>query len=621
LIPPREPATSRAVIELAPSRRFYGTLVGFGLLYLASPGIVDASGSWWLAALAVATWARYASVPGRRAAWIEIATGGLAWAGICSWAAHVWWGTLLILGPGHGVYMAVQGWALRRFARRLPLAVAAPLAWLLVETVRAQLEPPFGLPWMRLGIHLHDQPWIAGSARVWGVGGLSFAMAALGGLAADATNAWIGRAGSKPVQRIPLRWPALAAGLGPLALGVVLALAIPAPETVDGPRVLLVQPAIPQERKMASRNAREDFLESVALLRRGLDEARAANEPTPDLVAWGETMLRAFVIDPELTAAMQAGAQFDPWHDPVDVERIREHAEVEKMWVDELLFGTGPFSARGVLPSGTAFLCGAEYLTPRDGRVRRENAVFLWSRPGVPREGPASKRYLVPGAETMLGLERYESVRAVILELAGYVPDLLFGADDDPVLRFTARDGRSYRIGISVCFDNAFDDAYTRPVRAGDVDFHLVASNEAWFKQSQEADQMVAFSRLMAIQTGRSVVRATNSGITCALAPDGSELGRIRGQVDGRLLDREVAGTLRVTVPVPVGGDSPLFEVPPDEREARAVPPFVRWEYAWILLWIGAPLAVLAWMFKHASPTVSAAGPAASVRLPRPSAR
>jgi apolipoprotein N-acyltransferase len=526
--------------------------------------------------------------------------GTLVWSGICWWNALVYWAILLSIGPTLGLYTAVQGAALRRFARRLPLAIGAPLAWLLIETIRSQFAPPFGFPWMRLGTHLHDAGWINGSARVWGTGGLSFVLAALGGLGADVWNACAGRPGAPPEEREGWKWrspgwPALAAGLVPLALGVVFAIAVPVPEMVDGPRILLVQPAIPQARKMAGNDPHLDFRTSLKLTRDSLAEARKAGEPTPDLVAWGETMLRAYVIDPELPAAMQSGTRVDPWWGKFNLEYVLAYQEQEHEWVDGELFGAGKRGQVGVLPSGTAFTCGAEHLFPLDGRVRRKNAAFVWQGPGKPTGGPASKRHLVPGAETMLGLEQIAWVRDVIYSVAGYVPDLVSGADDAAALSFTARDGRKFRFGVSVCFDNAFDDPYTEPLRRGDLDFHAVFSNEAWFLQSQEADQMIAFSRLIAIATGRSLVRATNSGITTVIAPDGRELGRVK--VGDQ--DREVAGTLRVTVPVPAGGESAVFEVsPPVDGAEREATPFVRLEYAWIALWLGLPLAVLALLFK-----------------------
>jgi apolipoprotein N-acyltransferase len=92
-------------------------------------------------------------------------------------------------------------------------------------------------------------------------------------------------------------------------------------------------------------------------------------------------------------------------------------------------------------------------------------------------------------------------------------------------------------------------------------------------------DQMVAFSRLIAIATGRSVVRAGNAGVTLALDPEGREVARL--VVDGR--DRHVPGILCVGVPVPLAGES------------GALTPFARFAGAWFALFLlGPPLIAVA---------------------------
>ena len=150
--------------------------------------------------------------------------------------------------------------------------------------------------------------------------------------------------------------------------------------------------------------------------------------------------------------------------------------------------------------------------------------------------------------------------------------DLLLPGDETGVLELRGRDGRGYRLSGTVCFDNAHPWPYLDAVRLGPVDFHLVVSNEAWYETSCEMDQMVAFSRLFALMTGRAFVRATNSGVSTVLGPDGRELGRVR---DARGADRAVSGYLAASVPVPAPGTA--------ERT-----PYVRWsrlsEALWILL-------------------------------------
>ena len=175
----------------------------------------------------------------------------------------------------------------------------------------------------------------------------------------------------------------------------------------------------------------------------------------------------------------------------------------------------------------------------------------------------------MPGAETIYGLGRFQWVRDLCVGIMGYVPDLE-PFDEPGTVALRARDGREFEIGISVCYDNSFLDPYVDVAREYDVDFHLVLSNEAWYESSHEADQMLAFSAFAAITTGRSVARATNSGVSALFGPDGSERARL--VVDGK--DREVEGTLEVVVPIPAG------------EEERAPTFFVRTRPAWLAAWI-----------------------------------
>lgn len=560
--------------------------LAFALLYAASPGILARDAIWPLALAGVAMWARYASAPARAASAVEFVAGGLGSCGVMSWAAYVYEGSLVFIGVGFGLYFVAQGWALRRLATRFPLALAAPLAWMLFETLRASLEPPFGIQWMRLGTHLHASEPIRGAARVFGFGGLSWVLAALAGLVADVWGHL------RPLDGAPKRANLAAAalfGAAPLLAAWLAAFTTPSPLTVDGPRVLIVQPSFSQARKRDPDAADEVHERQLALTAQAFADAAAAGEPTPDLVAWGETMYRDYAVGPEVEAAMAAGARFPPWRGegwPLDL--ARQVAALQRLWIDERLFGAGRARGRGAAPPGTAFVSGVEYITAIDGVLRIKNSVGLWPGPGAPMRGPASKLHRVPGAETMLGLERFAWVRDVIYSIARYVPDLASAEGDDPVLAFETRDGRTYRFGVSICFDNAFDDVFAAPVRTADVDFHAVFSNEAWFERSQEADQMMAFSQLAAIATGRAVVRATQSGISAVIAPDGSEVARL--EVDGQ--SKMVQGVLRATVPTPAGAAHSPFEASADSPK-RWQTPFVRFERLWSALWLVLPLLAL----------------------------
>ena len=134
--------------------------------------------------------------------------------------------------------------------------------------------------------------------------------------------------------------------------------------------------------------------------------------------------------------------------------------------------------------------------------------------PDGERAPAAAKLHNVPGAETMFGFERFDLVRDVVASFAPFVPDYVPGAATG-VLELVTAGGERYPFSATVCFDNAYLGPYVEPLRRGRVDFHFVASNEAWYFESAEMDQMVAMSRAIALATGRSVVRATTRGSAC----------------------------------------------------------------------------------------------------------
>jgi apolipoprotein N-acyltransferase len=544
--------------------RFIAALATWTLIFFASPGILSENGAGLLAFVALVPWALYCSRPGPRAFWIEWLAAAIGISALCIWSTYVLWITLLAVAIVPAAYMAVAGVVLRRLALRFPLAIAAPAAWVALETLRFLIQPPFGFGWMHLGTNLHATSWINGSARVFGVGGLSFVAAAFAGGIADV------------VRERRLALTTAIGALVPLAAAMIAAQVTHAPEMKPGPRLLLVQPAFEQHRKMTAPSPDELVIDSLHLTEQGLAEAARAGE-APDLVCWGETMYPASIVSDGLLDAYDHGARSVSWaKDQVQRRDIQWMTSYEKKWIDGALFGRGKVTGSAVLPRGTSFLTGAEYFAVKDGAIRRFNAVLLWNGEGV-RDGVGGKIHLVPGGEQLCGLERIALVRELSYSLAGYVPDLA-AFERTQVFTLHERDGNSAKFGVTVCFDNAYEDPYTEPLRRGELDFHLVCSNEAWYEESFEYDQMIAFSRLLAIETGRSFVRATNAGITIVIGPDGGDVARLeRG---GK--DRMVPGTLSAVVPVPRdGADAPTTC-------------FVRSERVWQSAWIALPLALLA---------------------------
>lgn len=559
-------AAGRSVAEeLAPRPRLARLAAAWALITLGGPGALFPGGLWWLGALGVAVWALAVVRPGRRALGVEWLVAG------CAMGVQIWWIGYVVAAtvPASmvvmGAYAALGGPLLRRLRGVFPrasFALLAPAAWLFAEGLQHAVPIPFSWGWMRLGHLAADDPLLIGSARVWGAIGLSAVVAGTGGAVADlALRRWRG---------------ALVGVAAWLGVAIVASTASAPPPVLDaGPRVLMIQPGIEMARKQFA--STQELLDAqLDLTVSALESIDAAGRERPDLVVWAETMLRLPLATDAALEEIRAGrAQMAPWHG--DPSHLLDGPRLERQFVQELVLGR-------LLPPGTAFVSGVEEWTLHEGELRRTNVGALWEA-GRPRR-TAPKTKLVIGGETAFGLDGIGFVRDFMLHMAGYIPDLLAGERTE-VLAFgggaASAGGEPARgpwhLAATVCFDNAFERPYTGPVRRERVDAHLVLSNEAWYRTSFEFDQMMAFSKVVAAATGRSVARCTNSGITAVIGPDGRERERlVVPGPDGAPRDRAVAGWLLAEIPVPA----------PD----AGAPPYTAWGAPFSLGW--AVLGLLA---------------------------
>ncbi|MFH0943768.1 MAG: nitrilase-related carbon-nitrogen hydrolase, partial [Planctomycetota bacterium] len=134
----------------------------------------------------------------------------------------------------------------------------------------------------------------------------------------------------------------------------------------------------------------------------------------------------------------------------------------------------------------------------------------------------------------------------------GFLPRLAPG--EGPIVHpLCCGDGRRFRFSTTICYENCYPGYGARSARQ-EVDFLVNLSNEAWFRESVEFDQMDAATRFRAIEARRSVVRVTNSGISAVYDAVGRRRETITSR-DGR--DRAVSGHL--VAPVPIFDSDSLF--------------------------------------------------------------
>ncbi|MCB1743550.1 MAG: apolipoprotein N-acyltransferase [Gammaproteobacteria bacterium] len=441
---------------------------------------------WWIAPLAVAVHA--ALLIGRSqsgAAWIGFAHGlGLFGVGV-SWVyesfAFNHMGPAMALPMTFGfvaflaLYPALLDWlTIRLFGRSssaLLLLVVLPAAWVLCEWLRGWLLS--GFPWLQLGYTQVDGP-LRGLLPFTGVLGVSWLIALSG-----AVFAWLGlqllrvvrtQRGALNLRRVrPPSTPVLVRMLVP-GLALVLAwscawsLAGLELTRADGEplRVALVQGNIPQDQKWLPEMREPTLRRYVILSRRHFDA---------DLIVWPETAI------------------------PGEYHRMRPFIEA----LDE--------EAR---IADTAVLVGAPLREPSDGRAL--NSVFLI---GTER-GRYDKRHLVPFGE-FLPLDGL--LRPLAERFSVRAADFSDGAPTQRPLQV-----RGHRFAVFICYEIAFANEVAGALP--ESSFLVTVSNDAWFGTSIGPHQHFQIARARALETGRFLVRATNTGISGIIDDRGRALVR-----------------------------------------------------------------------------------------------
>ncbi|HEY8301870.1 MAG TPA: apolipoprotein N-acyltransferase [Jatrophihabitans sp.] len=390
----------------------------------------------------------------------------------------------LILAAAEAVFMAGLGGVLAAVQRLPGAPFWVACAWVLQEALRDRL--PFGgFPWGRLAFSQSASPlrWFI---ELGGAPLLSFAVALSG------AGLWLFARGARPLRTT---W---------LATGVMLAVALPlvgllwtAVRTdTTGHRALpvaIVQGSVPDRGLAFEDRARQVLDNHVAQTLRLAARIRAGEVPQPRLVVWPEN-----------------SSDVDPLVDTSAAAEI----------------------SRAVRAVGAPVLVGAILDGP--GPDHRRNAGILWS----PTHGPGAtyvKRHPVPFAEYI----PLRSLAEKVSSAAKLVTQDMVGGTGNGLLR-----GGPVPIGDVICFEVAYDDLVQSSVAAG-AQLVVVQTNNATFGHTAETYQQLAMSRLRAIETGRTVLQASTTGLSAIIAPDGS----IRAQ-SGALFEPAL---LSATVPVETG--------------------------------------------------------------------
>lgn len=188
----------------------------------------------------------------------------------------------------------------------------------------------------------------------------------------------------------------------------------------------------------------------------------------------------------------------------------------------------------------------AEYLEALASHARRNNGDVLL---GIPERLPQGdyynsvvslgsadsqtyrKDHLVPFGEfiPLRALLGY-----IVSQLAIPLQDFARGGHQQQPLAVAGE-----QVAINICYEDAFGEEIIRQLPQATLLVNV--SNVAWFGRSIAPQQHLQISQMRALETGRYMLRATNTGMTAVIAPDG-RVEAAAPEFTRTVLTREVPG-------------------------------------------------------------------------------
>ena len=158
------------------------------------------------------------------------------------------------------------------------------------------------------------------------------------------------------------------------------------------------------------------------------------------------------------------------------------------------------------------------------------NSLACYLPDGSMHETVYSKRRLVPFGEFVPFSKLIETLIPPLAELVMSSGSVEWGEGSQLI---ELKEGS---IGSLICFDSIYEELTRESVRDG-AELICLSTNDSWFTDSVALDMHNAQAQLRAIESGRYVVRAANTGISTVITERGEVIARLEPLVDGMLVE------------------------------------------------------------------------------------
>jgi apolipoprotein N-acyltransferase len=173
--------------------------------------------------------------------------------------------------------------------------------------------------------------------------------------------------------------------------------------------------------------------------------------------------------------------------------------------------------------TGKHILLGTVERNARGGDVDYYNSLVSLADPSLPSY---RKRHLVPFGEYIP--PGFGWILAVLkIPMSDFARG---GAGQAPLA------AAGIPLGVAICYEDIFGEELIESLPRAQLLVNV--SNDAWFGRSFAAEQHLQFSQMRALETGRWMVRSTNTGVTAAIDPLGRVAARLPQFTQASLVQR-----------------------------------------------------------------------------------
>ncbi|MDD2929857.1 MAG: apolipoprotein N-acyltransferase, partial [Sideroxydans sp.] len=95
------------------------------------------------------------------------------------------------------------------------------------------------------------------------------------------------------------------------------------------------------------------------------------------------------------------------------------------------------------------------------------------------------------------------------------------------------------QVAVNICYEDVFGEEIIRALPQATLLVNV--TNDAWYGESNAAVQHNQMSQMRALETGRMMLRATNTGVTSVIGTDAQVLAQLPQHEEG-VLTAEVQG-------------------------------------------------------------------------------